>query len=332
MAWQTPKTNWTPSDPIGTADLNRIEGNEAQLRTDLDAHTAATTSVHGATSAAMANRLVIRDANGRAKFAAPSASDDAARKAEVDAVQSNLTNHIADYVRHPGYAVTGGSGNAYTVTLSPAPSGYVDGMGVVIRANRDNTGPSTLNVNGLGAKTIKRANGLDIAPGMIKNGGIYTLRYNNASGNFILQGEGSDLQALYMPGVEYVPWVQGIANNGSVSKESDHIKISLPEGSAEAAAVTDITIDLTNIRGILVEAQEISNDGGSAYLIASTQKNGGYNTFDARAGIPNVIGVPQRSVMDVTTLTGSYYIRIHRQATASSGTKEFRIYRVIAFP
>ena len=32
MAWQTPKTNWAAGDVIGSADLNRIEGDLAQLR------------------------------------------------------------------------------------------------------------------------------------------------------------------------------------------------------------------------------------------------------------------------------------------------------------
>ena len=61
----------------------------------LDAHISATTGVHGATSEATADSIVQRDAAGRAKFAAPLASDDAARKQEVDAVQTNLTNHIS---------------------------------------------------------------------------------------------------------------------------------------------------------------------------------------------------------------------------------------------
>ena len=31
MSWLTPKTNWTTDDAIGTTDLNRIEGNTADL-------------------------------------------------------------------------------------------------------------------------------------------------------------------------------------------------------------------------------------------------------------------------------------------------------------
>ena len=65
------------------------------LRQNVADHASATTGVHGATSTVTANSIVQRDSAGRAKFAAPSASDDAARKQEVDAVQTNLNNHIA---------------------------------------------------------------------------------------------------------------------------------------------------------------------------------------------------------------------------------------------
>lgn len=49
----------------------------------VDAHNSQT-SVHGATSAATANTIIMRDSAGRAKVAAPSASDDIARKDTVD--------------------------------------------------------------------------------------------------------------------------------------------------------------------------------------------------------------------------------------------------------
>ena len=143
-----------------------------------------------ATATATPNTLVWRDASGRFKAAAPSESDDVARKAETDAVQINLNNHAADYVKHPGYAAATGSANNYAVTLSPAPTAYVDGMAVAVKINVNNTGASTINVNGLGAKDIKKPNGNDVAAGNLKAGSIYTLRYNATTGNFILQGEG----------------------------------------------------------------------------------------------------------------------------------------------
>jgi hypothetical protein len=76
------------------AEVDVVQGN-------LDAHSANTTP-HSATSAAIAGRLMLRDANGRAKVAAPSASDDIARKAEVDVVQGNLAAHSANTTPHSG--------------------------------------------------------------------------------------------------------------------------------------------------------------------------------------------------------------------------------------
>lgn len=67
------------------------------LRENVEDHAAATTGVHGATSAATPNRIVMRDANGRAKVSAPSASDDIARKAEVDAAQQAAINYAKQY-------------------------------------------------------------------------------------------------------------------------------------------------------------------------------------------------------------------------------------------
>lgn len=106
----------------------------------------------------------------------------------VKRVNDAVVAHSADYVKHPGYGVATGSANAYEVTLNPAPTAYVEGMAIAVKINVDNTGPSTINVNGLGAKAIKKPNGNDVSAGNLKAGSIYTLRYNGT--NFILQGEG----------------------------------------------------------------------------------------------------------------------------------------------
>lgn len=52
------------------------------------------------TSAANPDTLMQRDAEGRAKVAAPLATDDIARKAETDAVQANLDSHATDASVH----------------------------------------------------------------------------------------------------------------------------------------------------------------------------------------------------------------------------------------
>lgn len=70
---------------------NAANSAAATAQSNIDNHAALTTA-HGATSAATANRLIIRDSAGRAKIAVPSASDDIARKDTVDNAVGNLSN------------------------------------------------------------------------------------------------------------------------------------------------------------------------------------------------------------------------------------------------
>lgn len=99
-----------------------------------------------------------------------------------------MTAHLADTVNHVPYGLAAGT-NAKTITLNPAPAAYVDGMALAFKNMTQNTGAVTINVNGLGAKSILKSNGSALASGNLKAGSIYTVRYNGT--NFILQGSDS---------------------------------------------------------------------------------------------------------------------------------------------
>lgn len=76
------------------------------------------------------------------------------------------------------YAADAGASDAYAVTLSPVPSAYTTGMVVNFKANTVNTGEATLNVNGLGAKIIKKNKDQTLANGDIKAGQLVTVIYD----------------------------------------------------------------------------------------------------------------------------------------------------------
>ncbi|MFI2133031.1 phage tail protein [Lysinibacillus fusiformis] len=106
----------------------------------------------------------------------------------LENAQQQLKNHEVDYVKHPGYGVTTFSSPTYSVTLSPAPPQYVDGMGLVLRLNADQVaGNAAINVNGLGVKNILNSKGFSVTN--LKKDVIYSFRYSAAKGAFILQGE-----------------------------------------------------------------------------------------------------------------------------------------------
>jgi hypothetical protein len=81
----------------------------------------------------------------------------------------------------------GGTVNALTATHVEITS-YSDGLGVSFAANANSTVATTLDINGLGAIPIKKANGMAVTN--LKVGGVYTLRYRGSA--FILQGEGGE--------------------------------------------------------------------------------------------------------------------------------------------
>jgi len=83
------------------------------------------------------------------------------------------------------YNLAGGVNDAFTVTLTPAPAAYTDGMPIFMNtgAHTNLTTTPTLNVNGLGAKTIVFAHGALAAGDMAANT-TYLLIYNANSSQF----------------------------------------------------------------------------------------------------------------------------------------------------
>lgn len=80
-----------------------------------------------------------------------------------------------------GYAADAGSNDTYVITLAPVPTQYLAGMTYQFKANTLNTGPSTLNVNTLGAKAIKKfisGGKTDVETGDIIAGQICTCVYD----------------------------------------------------------------------------------------------------------------------------------------------------------
>ncbi len=80
------------------------------------------------------------------------------------------------------YAADGGSANTYTAALVPTLGAYKTGLVVNVTIANTSTGASTLNVNGLGAKTIKKLNGTtDITKGDLVAGGVYRFIYDGTN-------------------------------------------------------------------------------------------------------------------------------------------------------
>lgn len=84
------------------------------------------------------------------------------------------------------YAVDTGIANSYAVALSNSITSYTDGLLVSFRPLNSNTGAATINVNGLGAKSIRLTGGEALTAGDIIMGAPIDLRYSTATGFFHL--------------------------------------------------------------------------------------------------------------------------------------------------
>jgi hypothetical protein len=65
----------------------------------------------------------------------------------------------ADVLQAAEFAADAGANDTYVITLAPAITAYVTGARYRFKANTANTGAATLNINALGAKTIKKVDG-----------------------------------------------------------------------------------------------------------------------------------------------------------------------------
>lgn len=116
-------------------------------------------------------------------------------KQQIGSVEQLTAAHSTDYVKHQGFGITTGENNNYSITLSPSPKAYVDGMFIVIAVHLNSSGGSTLNINGLGSKPLKRSDGSEVTD--LKQNGIYTFRYSATTEAFVLQ------EGLKMHGNEF---------------------------------------------------------------------------------------------------------------------------------
>lgn len=75
-------------------------------------------------------------------------------------------------------ATVGGTADAITLTPSPAILLYSAGMRFAFLATGNNTGATTVNISGLGVKTVKTLLGAALAAGDITSGNVYSMTYD----------------------------------------------------------------------------------------------------------------------------------------------------------
>ena len=98
--------------------------------------------------------------------------------------------------------------NAYSVTASPVPTSYFSGMMVRFVVNASNTGAATINVNGLGAKSITKSGTTPLASGDLSATAEVLLQYDGTQFQLVSGAGGGTVNAtaqVFVAGTDFTP-------------------------------------------------------------------------------------------------------------------------------
>jgi hypothetical protein len=169
------------------------------------------------------------------------------------------------------YGIDSGAANAYVVTMPFTQTAYTDGLEVSFKASATNTGASTVNVDGLGAKAIVRRDGTALSASDILVGKIIAVRYNSTSDSFefqdVVTGDMTTITTVAGIASEVVT-VAGIASD-VVAVDANATNINTVAGiSSNVTTVAGISADVTTVAGISSDVAAVAADSADIGAVA----------------------------------------------------------------
>ncbi len=240
-----------------------------------------------------------------------------------------------------GAATTGGSGNAQTLTSGLTLLSYAQGLLIGFEAGFSNTGAATLNVDGLGPKTIKTPAGADLSSAMITAGGIYLVAYEATAGVFILIGAAANSLTATLSAIGALTPIDSniIVGNGStwVAESGATARTSLGLGTLDSpqftalniGAATDTTVSRVSAGVIAVEGSTVAMLGtadqtltGGARVTSLGDGTKSSGTYTPDPGDRPLIHITNGGAFTLApgSNTGSYMLDITNNASAGTIT------------
>ena len=243
----------------------------------------------------------------------------------VDAVlvgHNKNGKHLISNIDSIKFAVDAGGDDDYEITLDPIPTSYHGGMEINFIPATANTGACTLNVNELGAKTIKKNVSDDLADGDIAVGKLVKVIYDGTNFQLISNALQEEVET---------EMVEGALLNGKIvpSVDSFNLTVALKTLSGDDPSADDVVKVMINgsIREIS-EALSVTLGSGTNWFNAGSTELAnneidyfvylGYNATDGVVlGASRVSEARQYSDFNVTN-TDEKYCVISTITTASA--------------
>jgi hypothetical protein len=267
------------------------------------------------------------------------------------------------------FTATAAGTNTYTATLNPAISAYSATDVYFILFTNGNTGASTLNLNGLGAKAIVKNGSTAIISGDISAGQVYALAYDGTNLQILgkLSSIGYDVHTATAAGTATytatlspaitaysateVYWIKFTsANTGASTLNLNSIggvaikkngTAALAAGDIAAGQIYAVAYDGTNFQ-ILGNIFSLSNGlsvtqttlGNPILTLTTTASNADPQEFKAHNKV-NTTDATQTVIQSITTQTGeliliSGYVLARRTGGAAGAAGDSAAYRIEA--
>ncbi len=141
------------------------------------------------------------------------------------------------------FATTGGSSNAYTVTLSQPITSYSTGQFIKFKANHTNTGAATINVSNVGVVNLQSNLATDLVAGDIVADGVYSAIYDG-SGWKLTNSQGMNQSTIQVNIINELTADNGVTVDGVSLKDNDVTATNATLSGNLQTSTATITSDL----------------------------------------------------------------------------------------
>lgn len=161
------------------------------------------------------------------------------------------------------YFVDTGAANAYVITAGAQVTAYADGQTFLFKAVNANTAASTINVSGLGVKSIVRADDSALQANDIVAGQISQISYNATTTHFQLSSSASALaaaaSATAAAASAAAAAVSATAASGSATSAAASLASMNKDGSGGVPGLTLFKLNMVNAAGTITSFQTNAN-------------------------------------------------------------------------